>query len=101
MIETEGIWEIGDQFQRAWPIKKVLPTLLKSDQTAYVKGRFIGESSRLIGDILETTNNLPGFMVTMDIEKAFDSVDHKFIFKVMEHAGVWENFITHAQDLQP
>ena len=31
----------------------ILPTIISSDQTAYVKGRFIGESIRLISDILE------------------------------------------------
>jgi ATP-dependent 26S proteasome regulatory subunit len=53
----------------ATKIKSTLPTLIKSDQTAYVKSRFIGESSRLIADVLELTKNLniEGIMVTMDI----------------------------------
>ena len=34
-------------------LKKCLPTIIKSDQTAYVAGRFIGESARQISDILE------------------------------------------------
>ena len=36
-------------------VKKVLPNIIKHDQTAYVTGRYIGESIRLISDILEYT----------------------------------------------
>ena len=34
-------------------IKDVLPSIIGSEQTAYVKNRFIGEGGRLISDILE------------------------------------------------
>ena len=37
-------------------IRKVLVSLISSDQTAYVKGRYIGESVRLLNDILEYTD---------------------------------------------
>ena len=55
-------------------LKKVLPDLISLQQTAYVGNRFIGESSRLIADIIEITDvlNKEGILVTMDIEKAFD-----------------------------
>ena len=36
-------------------LKQVLPNLINYDQTSYVKGRFIGESIRLIDDILYHT----------------------------------------------
>ena len=36
-------------------IKGVLPYLISSNQTAYVKNRFISESGRVISDILELT----------------------------------------------
>ena len=76
-------------------LKKVLPTLINSDQTAYVYGRFIGESSRLISDIIEVTRNLNigGYLVTMDIQKAFDSVDHDFLMLVLENANFGPNFL--------
>ena len=37
-------------------LKNVLHEIICHDQTAYVKGRFIGESTRLISDILEITD---------------------------------------------
>ena len=51
----------------------VLPNLVLQQQTAYVKNRFIGESGRLITDIIEITDvlNKEAFLVTMHIKKAF------------------------------
>ena len=34
-------------------VKKVIPKLIAVDQTAYVKGRFIGESIRVINNLIE------------------------------------------------
>ena len=55
-------------------LKTALPTLVSSQQTAYVKNRFIGESGRLISDIIEISGwlNITDFLVIMNIEKAFD-----------------------------
>ena len=76
-------------------IKPVLSSIIKSDQTAYVNGRFIGESARLISDIIETTHtlNMDGYLLTLDIQKAFDSVDHDFLLLSLEMFGFGENFI--------
>ena len=62
-------------------LKDVLPLLISHQQTAYVKNRNINESGRLMSDILKNCNNqkLNGCMVPMDIEKAFDSLDHNFL----------------------
>ena len=52
----------------------MLPSIISSEQTAYIEKRFIGESGILISDILSVTNNLKikSYLVTMDTEKAFD-----------------------------
>ena len=56
-------------------VKKVLLNQISPQQTAYVENRSIGKSSRLIGDVTEITDvlNKERFLVTMDIEKVFDS----------------------------
>ena len=66
-------------------MKNVLPFLISSSQTGYVKSRFISESGRVISDILEIWNlfALEGFLVTVDIEKAFDSLNHCFLLQVL------------------
>ena len=65
-------------------LKNFLPSLISSDQTAYIKERFISEGGRLISDILEICDKLQikGFLMTVDVEKAFDSINHCFLIKV-------------------
>ena len=48
--------------------------------------RHIGESGKLISDIIEIAKIkiIEGFLVTMNIEKAFDSLDHKFLIYALE-----------------
>ena len=76
-------------------IKEVLPSLISSNQTAYVDGRIISESGRLISDILEITDlfKLNGILLTIDIEKAFDSVNHAFLISVLEKYGFGKKFL--------
>ena len=76
-------------------LKEVLPDLISSQQTAYVKNRDIGESGRLISDTIEITKirKIGDFLVTMDIEKAFDSLDLNFLISALEKYGFGQNFI--------
>ena len=70
-------------------IKEFLPQLVDCDQTAYVKGRNIGESIRLIDDLLEYADkeNLDGLIFAADIEKAFDSIEHNFLLATLTKYG--------------
>ena len=76
-------------------LKSVIGFLVTSYQTAYVPGRFIGESVRLISDILEYTDNaeIPCYMLSADIEKAFDSVSHTFLIAVLKKFRFGQDFI--------
>ena len=51
--------------------------------------RFICYTGRLISDIIEVSGvfNIDGFLVTMDIEKAFDSLNHSFLLAVLKKFG--------------
>ena len=52
-------------------MRKVIPGIINYDQTAYVKGRLIGESMRLIEDILYHAEheNLDEILFAVDMEK--------------------------------
>ena len=39
------------------------------------------------------TSELPGYFITIDIEKAFDSVDHTFLVAVLKKFGLGDDFI--------
>ena len=56
----------------------------------------ISESGRLISDIIEIcgNENIPKFLVTMDLEKTFDSLDQNFLLCVLKKTGFGDNFIT-------
>ena len=66
---------------------KVLSTIIKNVLAFLIskKNRFVSESRRVISDILEISNSLvlevilEGFLITVGIEKAFDSVNHCFL----------------------
>ena len=59
-------------------VKNVLLSLISDNQSTYVDGRFISEGGRLIADVLQITDmlKLNGILVTIDVQKAFDSVNH-------------------------
>ena len=63
-------------------MENVLTGVVHCNQTAYVNGKYIGESIRLITDLLHYTeeNNICGILFSADFDKAFDSIEHSFIF---------------------
>ncbi len=65
---------------------KVLPTIINEDQSAYIKGRYIGENIRTISDIIEYCKfkNLSGILLLIDFEKAFDTVRWNFINETLK-----------------
>ena len=66
-------------------LKNVLGKLIDARQTAYVNERFIGESGRLIDDVLKVCDmqKLSGYLLTVVFEKAFDSLNHNFLIVVL------------------
>ena len=70
-------------------IKTVIPKLINSDQTGFLKGRFIGENIRLIDSIIKyaSESNIPGLLLFIDFEKAFDSVEWSFIERTLQYFG--------------
>ena len=76
-------------------LKRVLLTIISSNQTAYVNKQCISESGSLISDIIEVSEkqNIGGYLVTMDIEKVFDSLDHDFLVNVLNKFGFGSNFV--------
>ena len=82
-------------------LKAVIHNLISVDQTAYVKGRFIGESIRVINDLIEHIDreDEEGILFSTDIEKAFDSVDHNFLFATLKRYGFGTEFVNFIKTL--
>ncbi|KAL9963682.1 hypothetical protein ACROYT_G027211 [Oculina patagonica] len=73
----------------------ILPFIIHRNQNAYVKGRLISDSTRIIDDIMSYTkvNDLSGLLVAIDFEKAFDSLDWAFLNKALLAFNFGESFI--------
>ena len=76
-------------------LKGVLDELIHEDQNGFMKGRNIGCNIRTIIDLIEYTDikDIPGSIVLLDIEKAFDSVEHGFLYEVLSRFNLGDNFI--------
>ena len=64
-------------------IMKFLPNIINNDQTSFLKNGFIGENIRLTERIINHTDmeQIPGLLLFVDFEKAFDSIEWSFIEK--------------------
>ncbi len=69
--------------------------IISNTQSGFLKGRDISECTRFIHDLLHHTkeNNIPGILVLLDYEKAFDSVDRRFINKTLNFFGFGESIV--------
>ena len=75
-------------------MKLILNKLNSNDQTCFMSGRYIGENTRLINDILHITDelDLPGLLLIIDFANAFDSTSWKFIRLVLNFLNFGESF---------
>ena len=75
-------------------LKPVLDNLLSHEQKVYIPGRFISECTRSAYDLFTHTkeNNLPGMILLIDFEKAFDSISLKYIMTTLDIFNFGENF---------
>ena len=67
-------------------LKTVLPKIIHDCQTGFLKGRYIGENIRMIYDTIQYAEkeHIPGLLLMIDFQKAFDSVSWSFIQKSLE-----------------
>ena len=66
-------------------LKTVLDKLISNGQSGFISGRYIGENTRLVYDLMQLVdkNNIPGLLLLIDFEKAFDSLSWSFMQKVL------------------
>ena len=59
-----------------------------------MKNRCISEGGRLISDLVEMNEvlNKKGVLITIDIEKAFDSVNYHFLIAILEKISFGTEF---------
>ncbi|MEE8114299.1 MAG: reverse transcriptase family protein, partial [Nitrososphaerales archaeon] len=78
-----------------------LSSLLKEDQCYCVPKRSIYDNISLVRDIIELCKENPKDLgvLLLDQEKAFDRVDHRYLFEVLERFGLGSTFISYIKIL--
>ena len=77
-------------------LKNVLPIIISRHQTGFQKGKSTTDNLILMYLVLEYYERNPqeeGYLVQIDFEKAFDSVEHRFLFGVLKKIGLGDNLI--------
>ncbi|CAL1403188.1 unnamed protein product [Linum trigynum] len=77
-------------------LSSVMPCIISESQTAFVKGRIIGENILLAHELVQKygrKNISPRSLVKVDLMKAFDSVDWGFLFNTLQAMGIPDRFL--------
>ncbi len=66
-----------------------ISNLISETQSGFLRGRSVHNNIRLVMDIIEYRDLIEddGFILFLDFYKAFNSVEHPFMFAVLEHLG--------------
>ena len=80
-------------------IKPLLEENIHNDQKAFLTGRYIGENIRIIYDVISYTEykDIPGILLFIDFEKAFDCVSHDFLWNVLQYFNYGDSIIKWAK----
>ena len=83
-------------------LKPELPYLINEDQTGFISGRFIGENTRTVYDLIEhcDTYHNKGLILILDFAKAFDTIEWPFINTIFQHLNFGETFCKYLKLLQ-
>ena len=74
-------------------MKTTLDHIINKDQTGFIKGRSIVENLRVIYDVMKFTEEqkIPGLIMLIDFEKAFDSLSWNFLHKCLKYLNFGES----------
>ena len=69
--------------------------IISEDQTGFISGRHIGENTKLIYDVVQYTEekNIPGLLLLIHFEKAFDTISWNFIQKCLQYFNFGNSMI--------
>lgn len=75
-------------------LKKVIGSIINKNQTCCIPNRAISDTIASVRDLIDYCDieNVQGYIIKIDQQKAFDKVDHKYLFNVIEKFGFGMNF---------
>lgn len=77
-------------------LKKDLEEIIGETQTGFMSNRHISSNIRLVLDLLDYSDNIDNdsLIVFLDFYKAFDTIEHYFLFKMLQTFGFGQNFVS-------
>ncbi len=72
-------------------LKPCLEEVISLTQSGFMKGRHISNNIRLVLDLLDYSElvNDDALILFLDFYKAFDTVEHAFMYEALRHFGFW------------
>ena len=86
----------------ATKIRSKLDYIINEDQIGFRPGKYIGETIQLITELMQYTHekDLEAYILSLDIEKAFDSVEWEYLDHVLEKFNFGKNIILWIKTLR-
>ena len=82
-------------------LERFLPNLIHNDQTGFIRERQTQDNTQRTLQIINhiQKNKIAAMVISIDAEKAFDSVDWSFLYRVLHRFGLHETIIKTIQAL--
>ena len=76
-------------------LREMLPKIIVNDQTGFIKGRKISHNVRKSLDVIEYARlkSIPAVILSIDMEKCFDRLEHSAILGSLRYFNFGESFI--------
>ena len=74
-------------------IKSVVGTIVSSTQTYSIPGRDIADTIGSVRDVVRHMKEEGGVVLSVDFNKAFDRVEHEFMFRALERFGFGDRLV--------
>ena len=77
-------------------LKEIMQEIISSDQQAFIQGRYLGNSvlDLYAAAAVALEQGEDCLAMLLDIEKAFDSVNWDFLYKLLQHIGLHPSLYT-------
>jgi ribonuclease HI/exonuclease III len=85
----------------ATKLGQVAKDLIDEDQGGFIPGRGLYDHTRTSHEVIEYCEliDFEGCVLSLDQEKAYDKIDHRYLWIVLEKYGFPEKFINHVRQL--